>query len=127
MDHRIYLVIYNHPEQGLMGVHADASSPSASEVAWALLQDEDLLAHEVTDNGIANEPEHGLRHICLAMDDAWPVSHSVTGVRLVELTAADCPHSAWMPLHPVADFEHLSRGETPPYIRRWLAFEPWAE
>lgn len=68
MDHRIYLVIYNHPEHGL-------------------LQDETLLAREVVDDGIANE----------------------------------------MSLHPAADFEHLSNGVTPPYIKRWLAFEPWDE
>jgi hypothetical protein len=127
MDHRIYLVIYNHPEQGLMGVHADASSPSASEVAWALLQNEDMLAYEVTDNGLANEPEHGLRQICLGLDDAYPVSPGVTGTRLVELDATDCPHPTWMSLHPAFDFEALSHGETPPYIKRWLAFEPWDE
>ena len=120
MDHRIYLVIYNHPEQGLLGVHADGSSTAASEIAWALLHDEAMLAREVVDNGIVDVPEHGLRQVCL-------------GVRLgrvnelVELDASNCPHPTWQPLHPAWDFEALNRGETPAYIKRWLAFEAWAE
>lgn len=73
MDHRIYLVIYNHPEQGLFGVHADSSSEKAGYIAWLLMQDEVMLAREVVDNGIADEPEHGLRQICLGVidDGAW--------------------------------------------------------
>ena len=120
MDHRIYLVIYNHPEQGLLGVHADGSSEEASALAWTLMQDEAMLGREVVDNGIVDVPEHGLRQVCL-------------GVRLgrvnelVELDASNCPHPTWQPLHPAWDFEALSRGETPAYIKRWLAFEAWAE
>ena len=127
MDHRIYLVVYNHPEQGLLGVHADASSPAASEIGWALLQDEAMLAREVMDNGILDEPEFGLRQVCLGVEVAKPLGPDLTGVVLVELDASDCPHPRWMNLHPAFDFEALSRGETPAYIKRWLAFEAWGE
>ena len=120
MDHRIYLVIYNHPEQGFLGIHADASSEKASELAWKLMQDEALFARDVVDNGVVDEPEHGMRQICLGLEvDAQKRK------TLIELD--DCPHPKWMSLHPAFDFEALSRGETPAYIKRWLAFEPWAE
>ena len=68
MDHRIYLVIYNHAEQGLLGVHADGSSEEARELAWKLMQDEAMLGREVVDNGIADIPEHGLRQLCLGIE-----------------------------------------------------------
>jgi len=120
MDHRIYLVIYNHAEQGLLGVHADGSSEEARELAWKLMQDEAMLGREVVDNGIADIPEHGLRQLCLGIEGT-PARY------FVELDASDCPHPTWQPLHPAWDFEALSRGETPAYIKRWLAFEAWAE
>ena len=121
MDHRIYLVINNHPEQGLLGVHADGSSETASEFAWALMQDEAMLAREVVDNGIADEPEHGLRQICLVLE--------INGEhrQLVEADASNCPHPTWEPIDPTVGFEYLSHSVTPPYIKRWLAFEAWAE
>ena len=81
MDHRIYLVIYNHPEQGLLGVHADGSSEEASALAWQLMQDEALLGREVVDNGIADIPEHGLRQLCLG------VAHPCGATELMELDA----------------------------------------
>ena len=119
MDHRIYLVIYNHPEQGFLGIHADASSEKASEFAWKLMQDEALFARDVVDNGVVDEPEHGMRQICLGLEVDAQKRRT-----LIELD--DCPHPGWHPIDPI-DFADLSRGETPHSIKRWLAFEAWAE
>lgn len=122
---RIYLVVNTNLDQGYMGIHADGSSPAASEFAWGLIHDEIALVAALFNFGPVEEPEPGIRQICLGLEVAKPVGAEVTGDTIVLLD--DCPHPRWMDLHPAFDFEALSRGETPPYIKRWLAFEPWAE
>ena len=118
MDHRIYLVIMTSLDEGYLGIHAGGSSPTASDRAWSLLHDETMLVEMLFDPGVVEEPEPGIRQICLGIDRKG---------RYSALTQAACPHPRWVDLHPAADFEALSRGETPAYIKRWLAFEPWAE
>lgn len=115
MDHRIYLVIMTSLEEGYLGIYADGSSPTASEFAWKLMHDEALLCAQLFNDGPVECPEPGIRQICLGLEDEEVV--------LLD----DCPHPLWMDLHPAFDFEALSRGETPAYIKRWLAFEAWAE
>lgn len=117
MEHRIYLVVMTNPEEGYLGIHADGSSTTASELAWNLLHDETALVEVLFDPGVVEEPEPGIRHICLGLNEG----------RYTALTHAACPFPRWIDLDPVADFGALSRGETPAHIKRWLAFEPWAE
>lgn len=122
---RVYLVIYNHAEAGVLGVHAAGSTPQAEAEMWLLMQDEALFCDQVIENAIVDdpidEPGHGLRQICLGIETAG--GHR----RLVKLDASNCPNPTWQPLHPAWDFEALSGGETPAYIKRWLAFEAWEE
>ena len=116
MDHRIYIVIMTSLEEGYLGIHADGSSSTASDRAWSLLHDETMLVEMLFDPGVVEQPEPGIHQICLGIDKG----------RYSALDTSDCPHPSWMSLHP-ADFEHLGNGVTPPYIKRWLAFEPWDE
>lgn len=120
---RIYLVIMNSPRcSTALGVHVDGSSEEATNWAWTIIQCRpwDMVKSTTARRAML---ERGLRQICLGVNLGLPGRRS----EIVELDASDCPHPAWMSLHPAFDFEALSRGETPPYIKRWLAFEAWAE
>ena len=122
MEHRIYLVVMTNPEEGYLGIHAAGSSPAAASFAWGLMHDEGSLHFGLFEAGLVDEPDHGIRQICLGF-----ITNNNRPDRVVALDSADCPHPTWQVLHPAFDFEDLSHGETPAYIKRWLAFEPWGE